>query len=342
MQVVPDTDHGGGRPSCRLVSESLGVDIRISGLSADELRFRLEGRGTAWRWTSLAERGPVTVELVSAPIHAPVDGEPSVYERDLPDGRIRLASGGRAEFHVESHHADHGGILPYCFHAAVAQQLARAGVLTLHAAAVTTPHGGVLAIGRKGAGKSTLTASAIRAGLGVVTDDWVLAAVTGPAMQVERMRDYMMWRKGWAIEQLKRYLPAEFLRESRSRPRFNLWLPARDERFPATTTIDAACVLERPTAGRRQQTQTLPMSGTEALGSVTESSMPIVLSERLPVERSCLLPGLMALLARQPWHRVVAGTDLVEDSEAVWHSLLATFFASTRSSLAVDPSGERC
>jgi hypothetical protein len=341
MQVVVDNGRDSGRPVCRLISEHLGVDIRITGLSADEMSFRLEGRGSAWKWTRLVERGAVTVELVSEPIHAPVKCDSAVYERDLPDGRIRLTSGGGAEFHVEPHHADHGGILPYCFHAAIAQQLARAGILTLHAAAVIAPQGGVLVIGRKGAGKSTLTASAIKAGLGVVTDDWVLADISGPRMRVERMRDYMMWRKGWAIEQLKRHLPAELLRESPTRPRFNLRLPDGDARFPRETTIQAACMLERPAAGRRQHTQSRPISGARALGSITESSMPIVLSERLPVERSCLLPRLTALLAGQRWHCIEAGTDLIE-SEAAWPSMLETFFASPEPSGTVDRLGEQC
>ncbi|WP_376697522.1 hypothetical protein [Wenzhouxiangella sp. EGI_FJ10305] len=326
MRVEADTDHQG--PACRLVAEALGVEIAITGLSAGEMRYRLEGQGEPWRWADLVGHGPITVSLATDPIHEPVEGAPVVYERDLPDGEVRLVSGGRAEFRVESRHDAHGGILPYCFHAAVAQQLARAGVLTLHAATVIVPQGGILAIGRKGAGKSTLTASALKAGLGVVTDDWVLAGVTGQVMQVERMRDYMMWRKGWAIEQLKRFLPADLLRESSTRPRFQLWLPEGDPRFPGSATVAAACVLERPASGRREQTRSSPIAGARALGSIMESSMPLVLSERLPVERSCLLPRLIALLAHQRWYRVEAGTDLVEHTQAAWHSLLATFSGS--------------
>ena len=79
------------------------------------MRYRLEGQGRPWQWRDLVERGPVTVRLATEPAHEPVEGEPVVYENDLPDGHVRLVSGGEAQFRVGPHHADSGGILPYCF-----------------------------------------------------------------------------------------------------------------------------------------------------------------------------------------------------------------------------------
>lgn len=321
MRIVADRDRRA--PACRLLTEALGVEIAIAGLSAGEMRYRLEGRGAPWQWSDLVDRGHVTVNLATEPIHEPVEGEPTVYETDLPDGFVRLVSGGEAEFRVEPRHADTGGILPYCFHAALAQQLARAGVMTLHAAGIVTPHGGVLAIGRKGAGKSTLAASALGAGFGVVSDDWLLASLAGPVMRVERMRNFMMLRKGWATEQLLQRLPAELVRESTTRPRLHLWLPEADERFPFAAEIGAICVLERGRGGRRASTTARQMSPAESLGAFIESSMPIVLTERLPVERASLLPCLSRASVGSCF-RVHAGMDLIEDAAASMRLLLAS------------------
>lgn len=339
MRIVADTDSPG--PACRLVAEALGVEIAIIGLTAGELRYRLEGQGHPWRWSDLAGRGPVTVSLASDPLHEPVEGKPVVYENDLPDGRVRLVSGEEAEFRVEPRHADSGGILPYCFHAAVAQQLARAGVLTLHAAGIATPHGGVLAIGRKGAGKSTLTASALCAGFGVVSDDWLLASLVHPVVRVERMRSFMMLRKGWATDQLRRFLPAELVRESKARPRLHLWLPHNDDRFPCATDIGTICVLERPRGGRRKATSSSPLSPGQSLALITESTMPIVLTDRLPVERASLLPRLSSAMAGSCF-RTHAGMDLIETPGIAWRSLLTSISAPLQPTRTVDPPRNQC
>ena len=207
------------------------------------------------------------------------------------------------------------------FHAAVAQQLARAGVLTLHAAGIVTPHGGVLAIGRKGAGKSTLTASALSAGFGVVSDDWLLASLNGPGIRVERMRSFMMLRKGWASEQLRQRLPEGLLSESATRPRFYLRLPSDDPRFPPHADIDAITIVERPRGGRRAHSDLIPLPSAEALAHVTESSMPVVLSHKLPVERTCLFARLSRVLSILPARRLLTGTELIDDPERAWRRL---------------------
>jgi hypothetical protein len=319
MRVLPDSTVGGN--SCRLVASGLGIEVGIQGLSPEEMEYRLQGRGRRWEWSELVKRGPITVGLVSEPVHGAVEGETTVYEKDLPDGRIRLISGGEAEFQVGEGHKDTGGILPYSFHAALAQQLARAGVLTMHAAAIATPYGGVLAIGRKGAGKSTLAASAIRCGLGVVSDDWILASLDQTAPRAQRMRGFMVLRKGWATEQLREHLPGELLRDSGARPKLNLSMPMNDVRFPEWGEMAAICVLERPKSGRRDATQISRMPPHMALAALTESSMPIVLSKRLPVERASLLPGLTGAVAAS-CYRVRAGLDLIESAPQTWARLL--------------------
>lgn len=331
----------GGRPACRLVAEGLEVEITITGLSAEQMRYRLEGEGEPWRWTDLAGGDPISVELASPPRHKAAGGEPVVYENHLPDGHVRLVSGGGAQFRVEPGHVDTGGILPYCFHAAVAQQLARAGVMTLHAAGIATPKGGLLAIGPKGAGKSTLTASALRAGFGVVSDDWLLASFDGRAMQVERMRSFMMLRKGWATAQLRQYLPDVPVSESATRPRLHIRLPQDHPRFPCAWPLSSICLLERGRAGRPKQTRSEPLAASAALSALIESSMPIVLSDRLPVERACLFPAV-SRMAGQACFRVQAGIDLIEASESAWRSLLAAVEPLDQGFAAVDPRAKRC
>lgn len=319
MRVLTDSTVGGN--SCRLAFDGLGIEVRIQGLAAEEMQYRLQGRGRSWRWSELAERGPVTVGLASEPVHRKVEGEPIVYEKDLPDGRVRLVSGGTAEFSVGERHKDSGGILPFCFHAALAQQLARAGVLTLHAATIATAHGGILAIGRKGAGKSTLAASALGCGFGVVSDDWILARLDPPQSRAQRMRDFMMLRQGWATDRLRAHLPGNLLQAAGGRPKLNLPLPKNDVRFPEWAEIAAICVLERPRSGRYDATQISRMPPHMALAALTESSMPIVLSKMLPVERDTLLPGLTGAVAAS-CYRVRAGLDLIESAPQAWARLL--------------------
>ncbi|NBB78342.1 MAG: hypothetical protein GVY36_02690, partial [Verrucomicrobia bacterium] len=220
---------------------------------------------------------------------------------------------------------------------ALAQQLARAGVMTLHAAGIATPSGGIIAIGRKGAGKSTLTASALQAGFRVVSDDWLLAAFEGNGLRVQRMRRFMMLRKGWATDQLRKFLPDEFLTESKTRPRLHVFLPEDDARFPAHCHVDRIFVLERGRSGRPERTRSEPLPAAVALGALTEASMPIVLSQKLPVERDCLLPGLTRLLS-QASHSVHGGTDLIAEHESAWETLRCPVAGSS----TVDPTPERC
>ena len=87
-------------------------------------------------------------------------------------------------------------ILPQSLHLLLAQQWARAGIMTLHAAAVSTPGGGILSLGPRGAGTSTLTVSALAAGLGVITDDWmILGRAADGQIEVERLRGFLMLRR---------------------------------------------------------------------------------------------------------------------------------------------------
>jgi hypothetical protein len=311
-----------GQRACRLVSKVLGFDIAISGLSAVELAYRLEGEGEPWRWRDLVGRGPITVELQSPERSTTADGAGTVFERELEDGRVRLISGGSAQFEVEGRHIDAGAILPYCFHAALAQQLALAGVLTFHAAGIVTNQGGLLTVGRKGAGKSTLAASALLAGFGLISDDWLLAGFDGPVLHVERMRNFMMLRKGWASEQLKERMSAGMLHESKARPRYHLPLPQGDSRFPPHAQLDKICVIERPRGGRRAHTDIQPLAPAQALAHLTESSMPVVLSRQLPVERACVFAHLSRALSHAPAHRISAGTDLVSTPETAWRGML--------------------
>ncbi|WP_376694384.1 hypothetical protein [Wenzhouxiangella sp. EGI_FJ10409] len=341
MRVEADTEAQG--PACRLVAEALGVEIAISGITAGEMRYRLEGQGEPWRWADLVGRGPIGVRLATDPIHEPVEGEPIVFETDLSDGRVKLVSGGEAEFRVEPHHADSGGILPYCFHAAVAQQLARAGVMSVHAAGIVSPRGGLLVVGRKGAGKSTLTASAFCAGFGVVSDDWLLAAVNGTAIHVERMRNYMMLRMGWASEQFQKRLPDGLLQESATRPRFYLRLPPSNARFPQDARINMIAVVERPRGGRRAQTEIEALPSALALAHLTESSMPVLLSQQLPVERACLFEQLSRALSQAPARRIRTGTDLVSTPEKAWRCVLQPLAgAAGRRRVAVDRGRSGC
>lgn len=319
MRVV--AEGAADAPVCRLASEALGVVIGVTGLSATELRYRLEGQGRAWRWADLANRGPITLELISEPAHPTIAGDPVVYQRNLSDGLISLISGGAGRFEVRPEHEDPGSLLPASFHAVFAQQLARAGVFTLHATGIVTPTGSLLAVGRKGAGKSTLAASALGAGFGVVSDDWLIARPVDGAIRVARMRNFMMLRDGWATRQLQGHLPSELLRIPGPRPRSQFRLPERHPLFPESADAGLICVLERPRGGRRSRTQIEPMPAAQALARLTESSMPILLTDKMPVERECLFRRQMQMINTVPCRLLVTGIDLVESPDTAWSAL---------------------
>jgi hypothetical protein len=313
-------DPGSERPSCRLVSDAFGAVVRVEGLTAPELRARLFERGARWPWHRLVERSPLAIELIEGARHhaAPnrLQKNTAVVERDLTDGLVRLNSGGRSELSVRPDHDDPDALLPSSLYLCFAHQWALAGLLPLHAAAFATNNGGVLAVGDKGTGKSTLTAAALIAGCRVVSDDWLLAQATSSGLVVERLRRFIMLRHGWASEQVKRHLPDLSFRDQEGRPKSIVRLPPVDARFPTRTTVDRMYELSRPRGARTQTSFTEPLSNRQALAALVRSSMPLLFSAALPIEQSLLLESCRLGLPKVVKYRLVPGSAVVTDPSA--------------------------
>ena len=68
----------------------------------------------------------------------------------------------------------HNLLLPQALHLLLTQQWARAGLMPVHACAFSIAGQGILALGDRGAGKSSLVLAALAAGARIVSDDWLL------------------------------------------------------------------------------------------------------------------------------------------------------------------------
>ena len=314
MRVL--TDDESRQPACRLVSDVFDAAIRIEGLTAPELRARLFERGARWPWHRLSGRGPLTIELVNGVRHEPSQGVQRIVERDLPDGQVRLISGSRSELTLRADHDDPEALLPSSLYLCFAHQWARAGLLPLHGAAFANEKGGVLAVGSKGTGKSTLTAAALIAGCRVVSDDWLLAQPSPTGFLVERLRRFIMLRRGWASDQVLAKLPDLAFADNGVRPKMTLRLPPRDARFPNRASVTRLFELSRPRGARSEMSQLESLSDRQAMAALVQSSMPLLFSAALPIEQTLLLEACNQGLPPLQKFRLVPGSSLVSDPSA--------------------------
>jgi hypothetical protein len=305
-------EPGSGGPSCRLVSDVFDAAIRIEGLTAPELRARLFERGASWPWHRLIGRSPLKIELLGDRSDF-VAGRTAAVERDLTDGQVRLVSGGPSELNVRADHVDSEALLPSALYLCFAHQWARIGLLPVHGAAFVTDQGGVLAIGGTGTGKSTLTAAALIAGCRVVSDDWLLARASPDGLVVERLRRFIMLRRGWASDRVLARLPGLAFRNHHQRPKITLRLPPRDDRFPNRATATRLFELTRPHGARDQSTRVEPLTAHDAMAALIQSSMPLLFSEALPIERSRLLAASNQAMRHLEKSRLIPGSALVDD-----------------------------
>ena len=203
---------------------------------------------------------------------------------------------------------------------AVSHAFARQGGAIVHGAAFELDHRAVLALGLSRAGKSTLSALALRAGAQVVSDDTLLVGQDRDGCtRVEALREEMYLR-----EPTQTLLPAALqagLQPTRIRSEHR-WILNRDRAECFTRSIRPSLVLSTKVDRRLAATRIQPMAKTDLLAELIRAASPLFLSPRYPVERAALLPVLMSLALRAPAFRVRLGRDLFATPDATFQRLL--------------------
>ena len=306
---------------CRIIGDGLPFRIELTGMSGAELHKLLHGGADSEQWLNRVSQPPCVADNIDATATDHPDIAPAGH--DLDDGHFRAASGGPGQVEVADHHQAPVNLLSRSLHLLLAQQWARSGILSLHAAAILTPAGGILAIGPRGGGKSVLTLSALVAGNAVISDDWILLGKgEDQLINVERLRPFMMLRQSWAADQLRTHLPRLKSRALDNRPKQVTRLPANSRRFPVSGTINRIWLLKRPRSARTRHTRLTPISQTTALSKIVEASMPLLFSKQFPVEHRQLMATIQTLLKGAPAFEVETGTDVVEDPAGAWKEIL--------------------
>ncbi|GAB4167394.1 MAG: hypothetical protein Kow0020_00220 [Wenzhouxiangellaceae bacterium] len=240
--------------------------------------------------------------------------EPTI---DTPDGLVHLASGRPGRLTVLDHHRWHRDrLIPESLLMLLAQQVARSGAMIVHGAAIRIGDQGMLVLGGRGSGKSILSAAALAAGCQVVSDDWLLLGHDSAGRLVaERLRDFLMWRRGWATDQLLHVLcESGFeLQERRKRVLFIAEQSvARLNQLPEAVEIRRLCLLKRPRGARTTRSSIFELTQGQAMAALIEATVPALFTKQFAAERAALLNTSLSLLTLGPF-ALCSGVDLVTD-----------------------------
>lgn len=313
-------ERGPSLLSSRLRGRSVDAELDLSGLTPSALAAAIGMDHSRFAWTNLYGKPPLVLDNPSVP--RLYDGP--VTQREFDDGYVCLTSGAPGSLAVKAHHrSSEQLLLPTSLHLLLAQQWARGGVMPMHAAALKFGGRGILVLGRRGAGKSVLGVATILAGGGLISDDWLLAGTgTDDQPVIERIRNFIMLRQGWASQRLLSQLPELRFQPHRTRPKLVFRLDDQpDQRFPVSTGIDEIWMLSRPDRGRREHTRKTPAPASAALAGLISASVPLLYGASFPHERAALLSTCRSVLATASCHCVETGLDLVKQPRQVLEHL---------------------
>jgi len=242
-------------------------------------------------------------------------GLPQIIE--LEDGRAHLQSGASGRVTVEDSHKLGESLIPRSLNLLLAQQWARAGLMMVHGAAFRYESTGVLALGRQGAGKSTLTAAVLAAGGQVVSDDWLLLGnlPTG-GIGAQRLREFLMFRHSAPVSELLNQIPE--LRVVGTQAGCKRIAPTAEQaecmssQLPGHIEIDQTWILAKPSSARPQKCVNQNASSANLLAMLVEATMPLLFGNAFPLERGALLTTAKKMVKHLETPTVLTGIELVE------------------------------
>ena len=319
MQILPASDPD----SSTLCSEAFERRLEIAGLAAAELASLFGADRTRRDELALASRGPISVRIEQDEGTASAAVAPkSLQPERLPDGQALLASGlpGQARLQAD---AATDRLLPGPLNLLLAQQWARQGLFPLHAAALRWRGRGVMILGGRGAGKSSLVLAALAEGAEVVSDDWLLVGCERGEVRAERLRQFLMLRPGETWTRFAPSLGGDLDFRCGNDGRFVHAISPKDPAFPSWIRVERCLLLHRPPADRPATTRLEASDQAGLLGELIDAAMPVLMTHRFPVERALLFDRFNALIRRLPTAAVTTGRDLLADPRSVLERLIS-------------------
>ena len=304
-----------------LCATALPGQLRISAgapMPLAALSLGVSGRPS---WEALRQIGPIRFEI--DPVSPGETATRADFQRDFGDSLVRCASDVAATVQFEpTHTPGDPRHLPTALGFAFAQQWARLGHACVHGALLEVEGRGVLVLGQRGAGKSVLATSALVAGGGIVSDDYLLAGEHENELLGERIRAFVSLRQSWAARTLFAS-SNDAWQPNRSGTRAFLQPHPSDPRFPAHHRIDHVWVLARPRAGRRAESSLEPISQATFFTALVAATQPLLLGPDFPHEQRLLSRLFTRLASRARPARLETGQDIVLAPQAAWRRLLA-------------------
>lgn len=304
----------------QLISTTFAGRVRVHGPASSALAALHLGATGRPSWEAIRQLGPTRYEA-EAISQGQTHAEP--FQRDFGDSLVHGASNAPATCSIlPTHQPGDPRHLPAAMGFAFAQQWARLGHACVHGALLTVDGCGVLVLGQRGAGKSVLATSALIAGGGIVSDDYLLAGERDGVLLGERIRAFMSLRQSWAARTLFA-ASKDGWHPNRGGTRAFLQVDASDPRFPTHSRIDRVWILVRPRAGRQQESSLEPISQAALFSALVGATQPLLLGPGFAHERRRLIHLFTRLASRARPMRLETGQDIVLESRAAWQRLLA-------------------
>jgi hypothetical protein len=310
------------RTGCRLISAAFNDSLSVLGLTPEEFTSLLRADSRRPSWPGVAARGRIRM----GGEHDLLDELRAEHRpHDLPGGRAYLASDQAGEVRLDPAAEVDQHLLPPPLNLLMAQQWARLARFPLHAAALRWKGRGVLILGERGAGKSSLVLAALTRGAEVVSDDWLLAGAPNGTVRVERLREFLMFRSGTPWQAFGKRLQQITGQAVLSGPdgRFVLKIPDSRPFFPVWIPIEQTLFLRVPEGERRSQSRLDPIHQSRLLAGLVEASMPLLLTDEFGIERKRLMTAFRKMTGGVPARAAELGQDLVYAPEATLDRLLA-------------------
>jgi len=302
-----------GHDDTVIASATFQARLKLSSLQPEQVQTLFGKVGQALPRETFAAISPLRVDNLDAV--ETTGAQPIV--KAFAEGRAHLCSG--AAGHAEIDARDGRFMMPQPLGYLLAQQWARSGLLALHASVVQINGRGILALGRRGAGKSVLSASVLAANGAVVSDDWVLVGqdLSGK-LHGERLRQYLQLRNSSAGNGLRDQLNPHTRFQAHTRAKFAYCIDDADARTPVAVPITELWLLRRPSDARRIETTQSNRSQATFFASLLDASIADFVGNQFPHERLALLKTIHAILATARCVVVETGLELASDPLKAW------------------------